>query len=61
MIPEEEKIYQTNHLCSGCGKCLVVCPQKCILVDRVASIRTSDCTKCGECYHICPHDAIDYE
>lgn len=56
-----------NHLCTGCGICEDICPQKCISIQRTQcsgelrpSIGTS-CINCGKCLKICPGLGIDFD
>jgi coenzyme F420-reducing hydrogenase beta subunit len=55
MIKTHEK-----ELCSGCGTCALVCPQKCItysndyLGNPFAVVDTSVCIGCGACEKVCP-------
>ena len=45
--------------CIGCGKCLSVCPQSCIVLNgQKASIKQENCLRCGNCINICPMKAI---
>ena len=49
--------------CSGCGGCLIVCPQQCIslkLNDKgfyKANIDNTKCINCGLCEKVCPMNA----
>jgi len=44
--------------CSGCGKCISVCPFSAIrLKDKKAEI-LSNCNLCGACIEVCPQQAI---
>ena len=45
--------------CIGCGECLSVCPQSCIVLNgQKASIKQENCLRCGNCINICPMKAI---
>ncbi|MGN1098919.1 MAG: 4Fe-4S binding protein [Christensenellales bacterium] len=45
--------------CTGCGKCLSVCPQSCIVLDgEKAFIRQENCLHCGNCKNICTMEAV---
>lgn len=50
--------YFITGKCIGCGKCLSVCPQNCILLDKQATIRKENCLHCGNCMQICPMKAV---
>ena len=46
--------------CTGCGKCLEVCPRK-VLELRTGKIAVSDrdaCIECGACARNCPAKAL---
>lgn len=52
--------YQVGDTCTGCRRCLSVCPQACITTgenDR-AHIEGSHCLSCGRCAEVCPVQAI---
>ena len=45
--------------CIGCGTCLTVCPQKCIVIGQPpAMIDQHHCLHCGRCVERCPVHAI---
>ena len=51
--------YSITDACSGCGSCLGVCPQSCILDREVPfSIRQENCLHCGNCMTVCPRGAV---
>ncbi len=44
--------------CTGCGRCVKVCPVDAIKIkDRKAKIY-DDCIECGACIDACPREAI---
>ena len=45
--------------CIGCGICLNVCPQNCIIGDCPKSIDQSHCLHCGNCFRDCPVQAVE--
>jgi len=53
--------------CKGCGLCVAVCPNKCIVIsDRSnkmsyfpAETNNNGCTRCALCAVICPDAAIE--
>jgi ferredoxin len=54
MIPVIEK-----NTCTGCGKCIEICPPQAIsLNNKAASIEADLCEECGFCAAECPVDAI---
>lgn len=50
----------TNHLCTGCGACKVICPHRAIYMHKTnmgrlfADIDMELCTDCSVCIEICP-------
>ena len=51
--------YFIKHSCIGCGKCLAVCPQKCIdSTVQPFKINQNNCLHCGNCFRDCPVDAV---
>ena len=56
------KGYYITESCSGCGKCVSVCPQKCIDEKKVPFyINAEHCLYCGNCLTVCPASAVRYE
>jgi heterodisulfide reductase subunit A len=49
-----------TRYCTGCGKCVVVCPYTAISLgeDGKASVNAALCKGCGSCAAACPSDAI---
>lgn len=48
-----------SQKCTGCQKCLKVCPFQAIeIVNKTAEINPDKCTICGACVSSCPFDAI---
>ena len=50
-----EKGFEISEACIQCGKCMRICPQKCIEDYR---INQSHCLHCGLCKEECPVDAV---
>ena len=51
--------YFITDACVGCGKCLSVCPQSCIVLNgEKASITQENCLHCGNCRNVCPKKAV---
>lgn len=56
---EPPRGFMVGPECIGCGKCLTVCPQKCIDVSKKpALIDQNVCLHCGNCVPVCPVHAI---
>ena len=52
-------VHIDNVICTGCGYCIDVCPQKAITIDdNVMVINQELCTQCGICAEVCPVGAI---
>ncbi len=52
-----------TDLCTGCGRCVEVCPAGAITIDESnhkAVIDTSRCTECGACIDTCKKGAIAF-
>lgn len=57
---------QTPVLCTGCGKCISVCPGEAISLVSTpqgtkSRINQDRCVGCFECMHVCPSSAIDVD
>ena len=51
--------YFVTDNCIGCGNCLSVCPQSCIITTRIPYvIEQEHCLHCGNCMSACPTGAI---
>ena len=52
--------YVLTRYCTGCGKCVIVCPYTAISLgeDSKASVNAALCKGCGSCAAACPSDAI---
>lgn len=50
---------QYQKLCTGCGKCIEVCPEHCCGRKEDGTVITDfgKCTACGKCVHACPAGA----
>ena len=49
-----------ERLCTGCGRCVLVCPADCLAMDRGLPWlpRPADCISCGACVYLCPPLAL---
>ena len=57
---DEANGYYVTDKCNGCGKCLMVCPQKCIdITIQPVRINRTNCLHCGNCAAICAFNAIE--
>ena len=56
------RYFHTNNTCKKCGKCVVECPMKNIILspDNGHPIWQDKCVGCLRCYHICPTNSIQF-
>lgn len=52
------KGYRITDACIGCGTCIDVCPQQCIMEGSPYRIQPEHCLHCGACFDACPAKAI---
>jgi NAD-dependent dihydropyrimidine dehydrogenase PreA subunit len=47
--------------CTGCGKCLEVCPHNVFTMENGKShiVKKDSCIECGACVKNCPFDALE--
>ena len=45
--------------CISCGRCAVVCPKKCHLLDANHTFVRNMCIGCGACAEVCPTGALE--
>ena len=51
--------YFVTDNCIGCGSCLSVCPQSCIITTGIPYvIEQEHCLHCGNCFNTCPAEAV---
>ena len=59
-VEKKESGYFVSDRCTGCGSCLPVCPQNCIIAERVPYIiEREQCLHCGNCLTVCPVGAVE--
>jgi Fe-S-cluster-containing hydrogenase component 2 len=52
-------LYVDEKRCSGCGKCVEVCPAGAIAISQGTAIIDQECcSQCEACFHACPEQAI---
>ena len=56
---EKPQLMTYRGKCTGCGRCVPVCPQRAIGVgdDGKAQTNRNLCTDCGACAEVCPNEA----
>ncbi len=62
LLDTKGMLIYTNESCTGCNKCVRVCPT---LVSNIAQegkiyVNRESCVACGACLEACGHDARDY-
>ena len=56
---EKRDGYLITDSCIGCGSCVEVCPQSCIITDDIPYvIEQEHCLHCGNCHSVCPVGAV---
>lgn len=56
----KESGYFINDRCVGCGRCVSVCPQNCIIQDKLPFVIIQEnCLHCGNCFKACPAEAVE--
>ncbi len=48
-----------SELCTGCGRCVKVCPVDVLEIKERKAVLTGDCISCGVCVSSCPEDVIE--
>ena len=54
-------LVRNETMCSGCGKCLEMCPADAIYVDDVVHIDSALCyfDSCTACVDVCPSNGLE--
>ena len=47
--------------CTGCDKCVEVCPVNAIRIESEKAIVSDECVECGLCVNECPNEAISLD
>lgn len=56
---KKEEGYIITDKCVGCGSCVDVCPQNCIITECIPYvIEQEHCLHCGNCLTVCPVGAV---
>jgi uncharacterized Fe-S center protein len=51
-----------KNICTGCGKCVRVCPRKALSLSRgKCGVAVKKCIGCFECITVCPAKAVDFD
>jgi MinD superfamily P-loop ATPase len=50
-----------SAVCTGCGRCVVLCRFDAIHLQGVASVNAIHCEGCGVCARLCPENAISIQ
>lgn len=53
-----DKLKIDGNKCSGCGKCVSLCPMKNITIESKVAVSSNQCTMCYRCVNNCPKQAI---
>jgi pyruvate formate lyase activating enzyme len=52
------ELFYFKEKCTGCGRCVDICPQKAVQIIELKSITNrSKCQGCGQCIQVCPNEA----
>ncbi|MCK4733186.1 MAG: Coenzyme F420 hydrogenase/dehydrogenase, beta subunit C-terminal domain [Methanophagales archaeon] len=61
------KVVKSN-LCTGCGTCIALCPEKAIRLTinekkgiYIPELNEEKCNNCGICYKVCPGHEVDFK
>ncbi|GAB4245218.1 MAG: hypothetical protein Kow00129_05050 [Thermoleophilia bacterium] len=48
----------SRGLCTGCGTCVAVCPEHCLVIEDVEPVYSGGCSSCGRCVAACPGEDL---
>mgnify|MGYP000004834743 FL=1 len=54
------KAFYADQTCTGCGKCVKVCPLNNVTMKNKKPVWEKHCTHCMACICYCPAEAIEY-
>jgi Pyruvate/2-oxoacid:ferredoxin oxidoreductase delta subunit len=54
----EPPVAVSRSVCTGCGACLLTCPEHALRPVGGTLVVTDACSGCLECIEVCPADAI---
>lgn len=56
----KQGLYHITDKCTGCKKCVLMCPQNCIDIRSIPFVIVQkNCLHCGNCKEICSFDAVE--
>ena len=59
-MKEKTEGYFITDTCVGCQSCVEVCPQQCIVAEKIPLvINQANCLHCGNCLPVCPAGAVE--
>ena len=47
--------------CTGCSKCVEVCPVNAIKIENKKAVVNDECVECAACVNECPTEAISLD
>lgn len=58
------KVKHSHSACTACNKCLMVCPEKQVLLPYInkisVQIKGQECSNCGRCIDVCEDNALSF-
>ena len=55
----QNEILYDKSKCARCGRCTLVCPQKCHSIEKEHIFARQSCIGCGACAEVCPTNALE--